>query len=180
MTKKQDINDILDKKIDKDDEIVGEIKKETKESDLIRSFKTARNVTDKKKMDLPEELALKYDMTFKQMVDFIESTGKSELRNEWILYKEALKVKFALSDRDSMKDIQSNYNLGMDSKSLPEIGFYFGTNERMNKALEAIIVQTHLQREKNSKEAQNMGIEVMTNEEKRELSELISEFDETD
>lgn len=143
----------------------------------LLELRSARSMGDISQMKLPEEISLKFNMTLRELVDKIRIENNPELEKEWILYREALKVKFAKSDRETMKDMQSNYQLGIDSKSFPDIGFYFGENERMEKALEAIIVQTQLQREKNIKEAKSMGIDILTNKEQREFENVIEGLD---
>lgn len=161
------IDEILEKKV--------EITPES----VILALDSARNVSNLASMDLPEQIALSFDWILKELQEFIEKHRENkELERAWALYRESLKVKFALMDDKTMKEVQNGYNLGLDAKSIPEFGFYFGESSTANKVLENMIYQTQLQREKNLKEAKSMGIDVMSTAEEEIFSELMEGFDD--
>ncbi len=144
--------------------------------ELIIELKNQYREPDKKKIAIPEEIALKFESTYKDLLNFIKEE-KGILERHWVLYKEALKVKFALSDKETMGDMKMNYELGTDSKSFPSIGFFFKGDDISLRIIDAIVIQTQLQREKNLKEAKSMGIDIMSSEEKIKLEETLSEID---
>ena len=67
--------------------------------------------------------------------------------------------------------------MGIESKSFPPINFYFGNDIKEYQALNVILEQTKLQREKNAKEAEAMGSKVMSDQERAELQEVLDEIE---
>lgn len=170
----QNIDDILndDKEIDLESD-----KGTDKGTDVARALSNARKTSEIKDMKIPEQIALSFNMTYKELKEMIEDSDDLNLKREWTLYRESLKVKYALSDKETAKDMQANYQLGIESKSFPPINFYFGNDIREFQSLNVIMEQTKLQREKNAKEAEAMGIKVMSDEERREINEVLDDWD---
>lgn len=152
--------------------------KEDIDSKIIKALDGARKIDNVKDMKIPEEVALSFDMTYKELKEKIDSSDNEKLKRSWTLYRETLKVKYSKNDKETAKDMQANYQLGIESKSFPAINFYFGNDVKEYQAINVILEQTKLQREKNAKEAEAMGNKVMSDQERRELNEVLGEFDE--
>lgn len=167
------------KTINEIDEIMGKpIEGKALDDKIIRKLQSARKVDDLKNMHIPEQVALSFDMTYKELREHIENSDNTNLTKEWTLYREALKVKFAIIDKETQKDMQMNYQLGIESKSFPPINFYFGNDVKEYQSLNVILEQTKLQREKNAKEAEAMGHKVMSDQDRRELQEVLDGLEE--
>lgn len=146
-------------------------------STLSGHLKSARMVSDLATLKLPEEIALQFNSTKQEMETFIAEKGNETLKREWKLYREALKVKFSKTNKETAAEMQANYQLGIESKSFANINFYFGNDIKEYQALNVILEQTKLQREKNAKEAEAMGQKVMPDDERRELNEFVDGLD---
>lgn len=154
-----------------------ELEESSNFSSLAGALKSARMVSDLATLKLPEEIALQFSATKQEMETFIAEQGGNQLKREWKLYREALRVKFSKTNKETAAEMQANYQLGIESKSFANINFYFGNDIKEYQALNVILEQTKLQREKNAKEAEAMGQKVMSDEERRELNEFVDGLD---
>lgn len=145
------------------------------DGEILQKIKNARLKSPGKDYLLPEQISLSLNLTLRELEERINK-GNLETKKEWTLYREGLKVSFAKLDPSTLKEMQQNYKLGIDSKSFPNIGFYFEFTDRDLKFIETINNQTLLQIEKNRKEAMAMGINVQ-GEERRELQGVLDELE---
>lgn len=154
-----------------------ELSKESKEQIIIKKLKDARNISDLSQLKLPEEIALSFDTLYEEMVAFIDEEGSDKLKEEWRLYRQALKVKFGKTSKETLMEMQANYQLGIESKSFPNINFYFGNDIKEYQALNVILEQTKLQREKNAVEAEAMGVNNVMEKGDRLTNEFVDNLD---
>lgn len=154
-----------------------ELSDETINAKILKKLKEARNISDLSQLKLPEEIALSFDTLYEDMVAFIDEKGSDQLKEEWRLYRQALKVKFGKTSKETLMEMQANYQLGIESKSFPNINFYFGNDIKEYQALNVILEQTKLQREKNAVEAEAMGVNNVMEKGDRLTNEFVDNLD---
>lgn len=154
-----------------------EIEKDLEKSKIIKQEKEITKIlkdsressSDFSKLKLPHEIALEFKLTFNEMEKLIVVSDNKDLRREWTLYKEALKIFVAKDSKDGKNDLINSYNLGMGEKALPNITFIFDyKNELAMQDLNIMIEQTKVAKMKMQEKLKSLGVDINLEEEKEE------------